>query len=336
MASAFSTTFAGDLGQSEKPGFLRVAWAVFVGYVVAAVLVIAIGIPLLFLGVVGNSGMAGADPSGFLGWPYWRTGWWSGLANATVNLGIVGVAVLCVWNSVAHRTGRDVRLGLVAVALLVTGYAPAAHFDGLLRLSGIVGLGATALLVWCLGLGEPGTHRPPLLPPRLRRVLLGGAAMAAAGAIFATASYGITHPLWFGSAVWEQTPDTRLEGRSVFRYPFEEGGRVSYMWSLKNVGFSDATVSGIEASSRGLLQLAGFRAGDMTSRAASRVTGGSPFSVQGHNDRWLTLVFQLAGCNRLPTGSADIVTHVTVHYRVLGTSQSQYVPLVPAPATRCP
>lgn len=332
MTSTASTASTAAGGHREKPGFLRIAWAVFVGYVLALVFAGAVALALLFLGVVGSSSTAGADPDGLLGWPYWRTGWWSTLANTAANLGLVAVAAVCIRRAVADRTGRHVRLGAVAATLLVTGYVPIAAFDGALRLSGVLALLATALLVrW---FGVDGKERTPartlVRPAVVATVALSTAALAA------TAAYGLTHPLWFGSAVWDDTPEGRIGGQQVFRYSFEEGKRVTYTFSLDNVGFADAQVVSIDAPSTNLLHLTGFRADQDLSGRASSGRGASPLVVPGRSDRWVMLAFRLSGCGISGSGGVGVVTHVTVRYRVLGSTQSQYVPLKPAPGTRCP
>lgn len=328
MASA-APTFVVD--SPEKPGFLRVTWAVFVGYLFATVIVVAGGAALFFLGIVGSSGTAGADPDGLLGWPYWRTGWWSALANATVNFAIVGVASLCVRKTVADLAARRVRLDVVLVALLVTGYVPLAAFDGALQFGGLVALLVTALLVRQFGVDGTAPPSPPLVRGPSRRLAM--LAAAACGIAFvATAAYGITHPLWFSSALWDETPVGQVDGRQAFGYPFAEGKKVAYTFLLDNQGLADATVVGIEAERARLLHLSGFRSGDHPSGRLS--SGASPFAVPSRGQRWVTLTFRLSGCRALR--APDVITHVTVRYRVLGTTQTQHVPLVPAPATACP
>jgi hypothetical protein len=332
MASTVPTASTAAGGYEEKPGFLRITWAVFLGYLAALVFAGAAGLALLFLGIVGTSGTAGADPDGLLGWPYWRTGWWSALANATVNLGIVAVAAVCVSSAVADRTGRHVRLSAVAATLVVTGYVPLAAFDGALQLSGVIALLATALLVrW---FGVHGTGGAPARQVR-RPAVLASVALSAA-ALAATAAYGLTHPLWFGSAVWDNTPEGQIGGQQVFRHPFEEGKRVAYRFSLENAGFADAQVVAIEAPSANLLHLTGFRPDEDLSGRSSTASGAAQFVVPGRSQRWVMLGFRLSGCGAAGSRGSDVVTHVTVRYRVLGSTQSQYVPLKPAPATACP
>jgi hypothetical protein len=316
----------------EKPGFLRITWAVFVGYLFAAVVVGLAGLALLLLGVVGSSGTAGADPDGLLGWPYWRTGWWSALANATVNLAIVGIAALCVRKTVADHAGRIVRLHVVLVALLVTGYVPVAAFDGALQLSGLLALLVTALLVRQFGVDGTGSPSPPLVPLPSRRLAVLAATALGGIALVITAAYGFTHPLWFSSAATDATPIEHVGGDQTVAYPYEEGKQVAYTFSLTNESFADATVVGIEAEPARLLHLSGFRSDDDLS--ARPGLGASPFTVSSRDERWVTLTFRLSGCRALY--APDFVTHVTVRYRLLGTTQTQYVPLVPAPATRCP
>lgn len=332
MASTVPTASTAAGGHQEKPGFVKIAWAVFLGYLAALVFVSAVALALLFLGIVGTSGTAGADPDGLLGWPYWRTGWWSALANGTVNLGIVAVAALCVRSAVADRTGRYVRLSAVAATLLVTGYVPLAAFDGALQLSSVIALLATALLVrW---FGVDGTERTPARPVR-RPAVIAVVALSAA-ALAATAAYGLTHPLWFESAAWDDTPEGRIGGQQVFRYPFVEGKRVAYRFSLDNVGFADARVVAIEPPFTNLLHLTGFRPDEDLSGRASSAAGAAPFVVPGRSQRWVMLAFRLSGCGVPGSGGTGVVTHVTVRYQVLGSKQSQYVPLKPAPGTRCP
>lgn len=332
MVSTASTASTATRGHREKPGFLRIAWAVFLGYVGTAVFAGALALALLLLGLVGSSSTAGADPDGLLGWPYWRTGWWSALANTTVNLGLVAVAAFCVRRAVADRTGRHVRLSAVAATLLVTGYVPIAAFDGLLQLSGVVALLATALLVrW---FGVDGTERSPV-PRRRCPAVIAAVALSTAG-LAATAAYGLTHPLWFGSAVWDDTPEGRIGEQQVFRYSFEEGRQVTYTFSLNNVGFADAQVVSIEAPSAKLLHLTGFRPDEALSGLASSARGAEQFVLPGRSQRWVMLGFRLSGCRVHGRVGTSVVTHVTVRYRVLGSTQSQYVPLKPAPATACP
>ena len=302
----------------ERPGWWPVLGGVFVGWLRALLFVVAAWVVLALLGVVGNGDVA-VPPRDALDWPAYRNGWWAALANATFIAGGIAVAAWCIRGSVAARIGPRVSLPAVLGALLATGYAPVVAFHGLLRLGWLVGLLATGVLVrWLAVRPEPARRLPAVW--RARLALLAG--VAAFGAFGLSVAYGVTHPLRFGSviALGRRSPD--WHGQPRVTVPYHEGAVVSYRFTVANRGFAGATLVGIESRP----QDAPFAVGP----AAISVR------VPGRGHAQLELALALTACSPGHSGAVVVLPDVVVRYRALGATHTTALPLVPAPATRCP
>lgn len=190
-----------------RPGFLRLLWAVLLGYLGAS----------LSLGLLA----VGLDAVGLLPRPYLRpgpftvTGAWSLDADLVAALAVVLVAAWWIRWLVADATHETVSFGVVALVVAVTGFAPYLA----LRPVALTGLVALPLTTWLVR--RYAVDRTLPLPQPSWRVW---AAVAFAGLLI-FASYRIFHPLnSFGSSVG---------GGS--------GGSFR-VFELRNSGFADLTV----------------------------------------------------------------------------------------------
>jgi hypothetical protein len=193
--------------QPARPGFLRLLWAVLLGYLAAS-----LSLGLLALGL---------DAVGLLPRPYLRpgpftvTGAWSLDADLVAALAVVLIAAWWIRWMVADATHEPVSFGVVALVVAVTGFAPYLA----LRPVALTGLIALPLTTWLVRRYAAGRTLP--LPQPSWRVWT---ALALAGLLI-FGSYRIYHPLnSFGSGVGSGSDGS-------FR-----------VLDLRNSGFADLTI----------------------------------------------------------------------------------------------
>ncbi|HEV3408264.1 MAG TPA: hypothetical protein VG079_06210 [Gaiellaceae bacterium] len=280
-----------------------------------------------------SGGTWGAYPEVPFEWPYLSNGLWSVLANGVFIVAGLGLAAWTVQRLVAEKTRHDVSFTAVFATLAVTGYAPVVAYPGLLPFNGILALVATAALVRWVALDRP---RPPS-----RGRWRGAGFGLAAGAASAAVAYGVFHPLWFQAAVSPLAGrETTLHGERVIAYRPANTKLVPYEFSLQNAGFADVVVTGIELADRPhLIRLEGVREGPapLVLRPASLRAMShrrDEFVIPGRGTTFITMVLRIPGCRSV--SATTLVDRVRVRYRVLGVERSAPVPLVPAPALRCP
>ena len=330
-ARALALPRSPDAKPWSAPPWWPVIWATFLGYLLALVFGFVAWVALLLSGVVHSGGTWGAYPEVPLEWPYLSNGLWSVLANGVFIVAGLGLAAWTVQRLVDGKTRHEVSFTAVFATLVVTGYAPAVAYPGLLPFNGILALVATAALVRWLAL-----DRSPPSRGRWRVAGFGLAAVAASAAV----AYGVFHPLWFEAAVSPVAGrETTLHGERVVVYRPAYTKLVPYEFSLDNAGFADVVVTGLELPDRlGLIRLESVREGPapLVLRPASLRAMSHPreeFAIAGRGTTFITMVLRIPGCRSV--SATTLVDRVRVRYRVLGVERSAPVPLVPAPALRC-
>jgi hypothetical protein len=122
----------------ERPSFLRVLWAVLLGYVGAALTLGAAAIALEALGLLPRPWVRPG--------PFAVTGAWSLDADLVAGAAVVLVAAWWIRGTVAAWTERPVSFGVVALVIAATGFAPYLALRPL-ALTGLLALLATTWLV---------------------------------------------------------------------------------------------------------------------------------------------------------------------------------------------
>jgi hypothetical protein len=121
-----------------RPSFLRLLWAVLLGYISAALVLL---IPYVALYLVGLMPRPFAHPG-----PFPVDGAWSFDADLFAATAVVLVASWCIRSTVIDVVHAPVSLGVVVVAIAVTGYAPFLALRPA-ALSGVIALPATTWIV---------------------------------------------------------------------------------------------------------------------------------------------------------------------------------------------
>jgi hypothetical protein len=204
------------LAGAERPSFLRLLWAVLLGYIGAA---LTLGIAAIALEVLGLLPRPFLHPG-----PFPVSGPWSLDADVVVAVVIVLVAAGWIRGMVADTTDMPVSFGVVALAVAVTGYAPYLALRPL-ALTGFLALPATTWLV-----RHYAVDRPPLLPRPSWRLCV---ALGVAG-LLVFSSYRVYHPL--------SSPGTGVGSGSDGNF------RVLV---LNNSGFADLTIVRLQGGSLG-------------------------------------------------------------------------------------
>lgn len=316
-----------------RPGWWPVVLGVFLGYLLAACILLGMALAAWFLGLVDwNDGPASES---VLHGPYAADGAWSLFANATVAFTVLAVAAWAVTRVLSDRLLEPVSLPLVFVVLTVTGYAPFLALEGRFRLSGIVALLAAAALIRWQAVGNTrATRAVDGVRERLVEKGLWRWVVRAAGAVWAVAAvvaaaYGLMHPLTGGYAVDYEPSNysyVRTGGQQfyVFRGPL--GSDARYTMDMRNAGFAGVTLLSVDVPEGSGFTLAGF------SLAASPNAAPSSREVDGRESVWLNLRLKLAACEGR---GFSVLRNVLVRYRILGRVESQRVALEPSPAVRC-
>jgi hypothetical protein len=284
----------------ERPGYLTVTWATFLGYFYTLLL----AFPLVLAGSFAGLDLMDRWDSVGRG-VFYRYDGWSWAAEACLGLLAVGITAAIVGRVLRSRTRWEVPYGTTFLILLVTGYAPVLALTPLYGATGIVSLAfASILLRWR---AQPSGAEPMTLRrPVAIAVALAGPLMAAY-----VLAYAATHPLRFDSGF--------SMGKRVFER--QPGKVVSYTFRLQNAGsaaVSDLMVVRSEGSPA--LQL-----------DRARVIGGR--LERGDYDDRLTLQLRQGGSCPTPHPTLDAVW---IRYTVLGMRHEQRVPLVNGPSVRCP
>ena len=165
------------VGSTQPPSFLRLLWSVLLGYIYASITLVALALPLYALGLLPRPF---AHPG-----PFPVEGAWSLDADLVAAAVVVLVAAWWIRGLLANALRAPVSFGVVAVAVAVTGYAPALALRPA-ALSGVIALPATT---WIVRRYAIGTTLP--FPTPSRRV---SAALALAG-LLVFGSYQAYHPL---------------------------------------------------------------------------------------------------------------------------------------------
>jgi hypothetical protein len=308
----------------ERPGFFAVAWATFLGYFVAAVLLFVVGIVLLLVGI-GIVDVGGTAGRGL----FYRYDVWSWAAEACAAILITGLTALMVDSYLSSRTGWEVPFGTTFGTLLITGYAPALALTPLYGATAVVSLVLAALVL--RSRARPSGAEPMTalgqVPRRFRRPVAIGLAVAVPLMGAYTVGYAFTHPLRYDWNAYSHK-------RSFARDP---GGRMLFEFRINNTGrpvVSDLELVRTEGSPAILVERAGFAGPGgvaIRGRAALRPLAGLELRRDDFDDEIVLALRQGASC---PTPVARLDA-VWVRYTVLGMRHEQRIPLVHGPAVRC-
>jgi hypothetical protein len=306
-----------------KPGWFAVAWATFLGYLVAGVIGLIGLVSFAAAGItLGETELQGRGL-------FVRYDAWSWLAEASVGLIAVGLTTLTVGFFI-RQLRWEVGFGFTFLTLLVTGYAPAVALTPMHWAAAPVSLAvATFALRWRMrpsGL-EPRTALQQVPAPHRRRVAIAVAIGVPAMALYAI-GYSVTHPITLDT--WDTKPYKRAPS-TYERYPFD----------LTNNGpaeVQDLEIVRIEGTPALQLERVGIPANEWSwdgrgeppppplrpiSEPRLRRQGGA-----------IGLEMELRQGAVCPPGLAT-VDAIWVRYRVLGGEYEQRLPLSPPPRVRC-
>jgi hypothetical protein len=310
-------------GPPERPGYFAVASATFLGYLFT----VLIALPFVLGAVLAGLSMVDTSDSVARGL-FYRYDVWSWAAEACIGLLAVGATTLLVGNQLHARTGWEVPFGTTFGTLLLTGYAPLLALTPLYGATGIVSLGAAALVLRRFARPSGAEPMTPLgqVPRRYRRAVAITLAVAVPLMAIYAVGYGLTHPLRF---------DATFDGhKRVFAR--DPGAVVRYIFRLDNPG--RAKVSGLEVTKvEGSPALQVERAGSvdwgrqtMLDHARLEPLADEDLKREGFRAFALDLR-QGASC---PTSVARLDA-LWVRYTVLGMRHEQRIPLVDGPSVRC-
>jgi hypothetical protein len=308
----------------ERPGFFAVAWAAFVGYFLAALVLLFVGLLLLAAGV-GILDVGGTAGRGL----FYRYDAWSWGAEACAAILIAGLTALLVGSSLRRRTGWEVPFGTTFATLLLTGYAPALAITPLYGATAVVSLVLAALVLRWRARPSGAEPMTPLgqVPRHLRRAVVIGLAVAVPLMAGYVVAYALTHPL---RVDWNVSNDKRTFGR-------DPGGRMVYVFRLNNTG--RAAVDQFEVvRTEGSPTI-------QVERVGSTGPGGIPFLgarpieplsrvhlTRDEFDEEFALVLRQGATCPTPVARLDALW---VRYTVLGMRHEQRIPLAHGPAVRC-
>jgi hypothetical protein len=308
----------------ERPGFFAVAWATFLGYFVAAIVLLFVGLVLLLAGVgitdVGDTAGRGL---------FYRYDVWSWAAEACAAIIITGLTALLVNAYLRWHTKWEVPFGTTFATLLLTGYAPALALTPLYGATAIVSLVLAAIVLrWrARPSGAEPTTALGQVPRRYRRTVAIGLAIAVPLMGAYVVGYALTHPLRFD---W----NTDAKRASVH----DPGGRIFFQFGLANIGrpvVTDLELVKTEGSPAIQVERAGaVRPGVLAvERRQSAIKPLSSIELERDDldDEIVLVLRQGASC---PTDVARLDA-IWVRYTVLGMRHEQRIPLVHGPAVRC-
>jgi hypothetical protein len=288
----------------EPPGFLAVAWATFLGYLVAAIL----GVVVLFASLAAGISL-GNPPSSPGRGIFYRYDLWSWAAEACAAVIILAVTAGLVGWYLRERTGWEVGFGTIFLTLFATGYAPALALTPLYGATGLVSLLLAAYVLRRLARPSGAEPRSFLgqVPRRYRRPVAIAIAVGLPLAVLYVLGYAGTHPL---------RDDWDAQKRTVFKR--EPGALNRYDFSIRNAGRADVTNVSL------------VRTEGSPAVAVERARVAVFDDDTGEGDSEL-LLRQGQSC---PPGLAKLDA-IWIRYTVLGMRHEQRIPLVHGPAVRC-
>jgi hypothetical protein len=308
----------------ERPGFFAVAWATFLGYLVAAIVLLAVGLVLMLAGV-GIIDVGGTAGRGL----FYRYDLWSWAAEACVAILITGLTSLLVGSYLTSHTRWEVPFGTVFLTLMVTGYAPALALTPLYGATALVSLVLAALFLRWRARPSGAEPMTPLgqVPRRFRRAVAIGVAIAVPVMGAYAVGYALMHPL---RSDWNATNAERSFAR-------EPGGRMLFELRVENTGRAvvhDLELVKTEGSPAIQVERVGRTDGGgfaFRGEAALRPLSGLELRRDDFDNQIGLVLRQGASC---PTAIARIDA-IWVRYTVLGMRHEQRIPLVHGPAVRC-
>jgi hypothetical protein len=304
----------------ERPGYLKVARATFLGYLFTVVL----ALPLMVAGFF--AGLDFLDSTDSVGrGVFYRYDPWSWTAEACVGLLAVGLTALMVGRQLRTRTGWEVSFAAAFLTLLITGYAPVLALTPLYGATGLVSL-ALAAFVLRRRAAPSGAEPTTVLgqvPRRFRRPVAVAVAVGVPLMAVYVLGYAATHPL-------------RFDARSSHQRAYERdpGAIVRYSFELRDLGSAGATdLAVVRAEGSPALQLE--RAGVVnTSWIDGRHGQLMPLETLelGPSPGRVTLELRQGASCPAPVGRLDAIW---IRYTVLGMRHEQRLPLVDGPSVRC-
>ena len=308
----------------ERPGFFAVAWATFLGYLVAAIVLLAVGLVLLLAGV-GILDAGGTAGRGL----FYRYDLWSWAAEACVAILVTGLTALAVKSYLTSRTRWEVPFGTTFLTLMVTGYAPALALTPLYGATAVVSLVLAALVLrWR---ARPSGAEPMTLlgqvPRRLRRTVAIGLAIGVPLMAAYAVGYALTHPL---RSDWSVTNAKRSFAR-------EPGGRMLFELQINNTGRAvvhDLELVKTEGSPAIQVERVGrAEPGHLAWDGAAAIRPLSGLELRRDDfDNPMALVLRQGTSCPTPVARLDAVW---VRYTVLGMRHEQRIPVVRGPFVRC-
>ena len=308
----------------ERPGFFAVAWATFLGYFYAAVLLLVLGFILVLAGV-GIVDIGGSAGRGL----FYRYDVWSWAAEACAAILVTGLTALLVGSSLSSRTRWEVPFGTTFATLLLTGYAPALALTPLYGATAVVSLVLAALVLRWRARPSGAEPMTPLgqVPRHLRRTVAVGLAVAVPLMGAYVVGYALTHPLRFD---WNTYGHKRAAAR-------EPGGRTFFEFRINNTGRAvvrDLELVKTEGSPAIQVERAGsVEQGGIEFRGAAAIRPLSSLELRRDDfDEKIVLVLRQGASCPTPVARLDAVW---IRYTVLDMRHEQRIPLVDGPAVRC-
>ena len=308
----------------ERPGFFAVALAAFLGYLIAAIVLLVVGFVLMLAGV-GIMDIGGSAGRGL----FYRYDMWSWAAETCAAILITGLTALLVGSYLSARTGWEVPFGTTFLTLLVTGYAPALALTPLYGATAIVSLVLAALVLrWR---ARPSGAEPMTLlgqvPRQLRRTVAIGVAIAVPLMGAYVVGYALTHPL---RSDWSVTNAKRSFAR-------EPGGRMFFELRINNTGRAvvhDLELVRTEGSPAIQVERVGATdPGGLAFRGAAALRPLSGLELRRDDfDHPMGLVLRQGASCPAPVARLDAVW---LRFTVLGMRHEQRIPVVRGPAVRC-
>lgn len=319
----------------DAPGWWPVISGVFLAYLWALIVLGLIGLVIDVLGVA--TWPRETQGAGWLGGPFDPDGPWSMFADALIAFSVLAFTSFSVVWTLSDRLQLRVSWVVTFVVLCVTGYVPFFFFEGRLRLSGLVGLLASAALIrW---FGVEGKQPADLLAGVYRRLVgnrrrLRGLAVAFAvcwaAALGVGVAYAVTHPVRV-SGTGADGQWVTVDGRTTAVYRGEPGKTRVVSFYVHNNGFADVTAATVEAVPGETLAVRHVTPGVLPPDQVSSTATDSTFTIPGRTETEVALAFAIPTCRE----GTQSVTRLRIRYTVFGRDESQLVPLDPAIAARC-